>query len=182
VRSMMVAWTKIVACGTALWVRSMGPDRDRDPQSIEAVTRGALRLADTLSGADYLRCVNAIHNFGRRMARLFLDFDLLVTATLAEPPAEVGRLGPINEDFMDYRVGPGGMYDYSPFTAAFNASGQPAVSLPLHWSDEALPIGVHFAAPFGEDERLVALAAQLEEAADWRPQQQSLIARLMADS
>lgn len=180
VASMIVTWSKIVSCGMALWVRSAGADEDRDPTSIEGATRGALHLADQVSGADYLQCVNAIHAFGRRMAYLFDGIDVLVTPTLAEPPAMIGRFKPDNEDFLDYRVGPSGVYPYSPFTPAFNASGQPAVSLPLHWTAEGLPVGVHFAAPFGEDERLISLAAQIEEAADWRPQQQSLITRLMA--
>jgi amidase/6-aminohexanoate-cyclic-dimer hydrolase len=176
----MLAWCKIAACGTALAVRSKAPDATRDPESIEGVTRGALHLADQVSGADYLQSVNSIHSFGRQMAHLFEGFDVLVTPTLAEPPAAVGRFKPDNENFLDYRMGPTGILGYSPFAPLFNASGQPALSLPLHWTAEGLPVGVQFAAPFGADERLIALAAQIEEAADWRPQQQSLIARLMA--
>ncbi|MCB1313308.1 MAG: amidase, partial [Sedimentitalea sp.] len=117
----------------------------------------------------------AIHAFGRRMARAFEGIDVLVTATLAEPPAQVGRFKPDNEDFMDYRTGPDGVFAYSPFTAVFNASGQPAVSLPLHWTADDLPVGVHLAMPFGRDEDLMALSAQIEEAAPWAAKQQSLI-------
>jgi Asp-tRNA(Asn)/Glu-tRNA(Gln) amidotransferase A subunit family amidase len=56
----------------------------------------------------------------------------------------------------------------SPFTAIFNMSGHPAMSVPLHWNAAGLPIGVQFAAPFGGEARLLALAAQLEDAAPWR--------------
>ena len=175
VEAMMAAWTRIVACGTALSVRSILAGKPLDPAMIEGVTRGALNLADTLSGADYLAAVNAIHAFGRRMARAFEGIDVLVTATLAEPPAQVGRFKPDNEDFMDYRTGPDGVFAYSPFTAVFNASGQPAVSLPLHWTADDLPVGVHLAMPFGRDEDLMALSAQIEEAAPWAAKQQSLI-------
>jgi Asp-tRNA(Asn)/Glu-tRNA(Gln) amidotransferase A subunit family amidase len=56
----------------------------------------------------------------------------------------------------------------SPFTAMFNMSGHPAMSVPLHRSAEGLPIGAQFAAPFGGEARLIALAAQLEQAAPWK--------------
>lgn len=72
-------------------------------------------------------------------------------------------------------MGPGGVFAYSPFTAAFNASGQPAVSLPLHWTDNSLPVGVHLAASFGADALLMGLAAQLETAMPWREKQLLLI-------
>ena len=175
VEAVMQAWTKVVACGTALTVSKKLAGAPLDGALVEGITRGAIRLADTVSGADYLASVNEIHAFGRRMARIFLDCDVLISATLAEPPAKVGRLKPDNEDFMDYRTGPEGVFAYSPFTAAFNASGQPCVSLPLHWSADDLPVGVHLAAAFGEDETVMALSAQLETAAPWAPKQQSLI-------
>lgn len=175
VEGMMRAWTRIVACGTALSVRGVLGGKPLDPSQVEGVTRGAIALADTLSGADYLASLNQIHAFGRRMARLFADFDVLLTPTLATPPAPVGLYKPDFEDFMAYRTGPGGVFDYSPFTAIFNASGQPAVSLPLHWNADDLPVGVHLAMGFGEDERLMSLAAQIERAAPWAAKQQSLI-------
>ena len=65
-----------------------------------------------------------------------------------------------SEDFEDYRLGPDGVLPYSPFTALFNASGQPAASLPLHWTADGLPVGVQIATAFGADELLLALAAR----------------------
>ena len=170
---MMRAWTDIVACGTFKWVRAVAkaeglPNHGLDV--IEPVARGACLRAMQLDGADYLAAVGQIHAYGRQMARVFLDCDVLVSATLAEPPAEIGRFAhgrPEFEDYVNYRIGPGGCFDYSPFTAVFNASGQPAVSLPLHWNDAGLPIGVHFAAAFGADELLMALSGQLEQARPW---------------
>ncbi len=175
VEAMMLAWTKIVACGTALSVQGALNGEPLDPELVEGVTRGALRYAESISGAEYLAAVNEVHAFGRRMAEVFLDCDLLVTPTLATPPARVGQLKPDNEDFVAYRNGPGGVFEYSPFTAIFNASGQPAVSLPLHWSTDDLPVGVHLAMAFGEDERLMSLSAQIERAAPWTEKQLSLI-------
>ena len=95
----MRAWTNIVACGTELTVRSRrrnwaGPNVD---DSIDGVTRGAVALGRTVSGADYLDAVNTVHAIGRQMARFVADergFDMLLTATLAEPPAEIGRFTP----------------------------------------------------------------------------------------
>lgn len=166
---MMQAWARIVACGTTLSVRQKVEARGRplDPDEVEGVTRGAIALAETVSGADYLQVVNQVHRFGREIAAFFESYDLLITSTLAEPPAKIGRFAPHSEDFLDHRLGPTGILPYSPFTPAFNASGQPAMSVPLHWNDAGLPIGVHIAARFGADETLIALAAELEAAAPW---------------
>ncbi|WP_146345826.1 amidase [Phaeobacter marinintestinus] len=175
VEAMMMAWTKIVACGTALSVNGKLGGSPLDPTMIEGVTRGAIAYAETVSGADYLAAVNEVHAFGRRMSRALVDCDVLVTPTLAAPPAVVGQFKPDNDDFVDYRNGPGGVFEYSPFTAIFNASGQPAVSLPLHWSADDLPVGVHLAMRFGEDAELMSLCGQIERAAPWWDKQQSLV-------
>ncbi|MEP3329399.1 amidase family protein [Sedimentitalea sp.] len=178
VEAMMVAWTKIVACGTALSVRSVLNGRPMEPALLDGVTRGAVAYAEQISGADYLQAIEVVHAFGRRMAHFLIQCDVLVTPTLAAPPAPVGQLKPDNEDFLDYRTGPGGVFEYSPFTAVFNASGQPAVSLPLHWTKGDLPVGVHLAMPFGADEALMSLSAQIEAAAPWWGKQQELVNRL----
>ena len=62
------------------------------------------------------------------MAAFFERWDVLLTSTLAEPPAAIGRFDHRSDDYVDYRLGPGRVFAYSPFTAAFNASGQPAAS------------------------------------------------------
>jgi len=166
---MMRAWTIIVGCGAALGVhktlKALG--RDLAPDDVEGVTRGALRFAENYQGEDYLDCVGKIHAYGREMAVFLRDYDVFLTATLAEPPAKVGRFSHATEDYEAFRTGPDGIFAYSPFCAAFNASGQPAVSVPLHWNAEGLPIGVHLAAQFGEDELLMSLCAELERARPW---------------
>ena len=166
---MMQAWVRIAASGTALAVRQKVEARGTplEPDEVEGITRGAIALADTLSGADYLQAVNQVHAFGREIAAFFEGYDLLVTPTLAEPPAKIGRFAPDSEDFIDHRLGPTGILPYSPYTAAFNASGQPAMSVPLHWNAAGLPIGVHIAGRFGADESLISLAAELEAASPW---------------
>ncbi len=180
IEAMMRAWTRIVACGTALSVHAKTTDPKVYIGKLDGVTLGAVRLAAEISGEQYLAAVETVHAFGRQMARHLSGIDVLVTPTLAEPPARVGRFKPDNEDFLAYRTGPQGVFAYSPFTAAFNASGQPAVSLPLHWTDDDLPVGVHLAAAFGDDEVLMGLAAELEEAMPWAEKQASVIRRLSA--
>ena len=165
----MRSWTNIVACGTELTVRSREAELGRSAlaDELDGVTKGAVVLGQTLSGADYLDAVNTVHDIGRQVAGFLADergFDMLLTATLAEPPAEIGRFKPDNDDFVDYRMGPKGVLAYSPFTALANGTGQPAMSVPLYWNDAGLPIGAHFMARSGQEGVLLQLAAQLEQA------------------
>ena len=168
VAMMMRAWTDIVAVGTALGIRHALKGRPLTGDLVEGVGRGAVAHAETLHPTRYLQAVGEIHAFGRQMAGVFEDGpDILLSATLAEPPAKVGRFSHATEDYVAYRTGPNGIFAYSPFCAVFNASGQPAASLPLGWSSEGLPIGIHLAAAFGQDEALIALCAEVERAAPW---------------
>lgn len=170
--AMMRAWTDIVAVGTALTIRQKLKGSALTADLVEGVGRGAVKHAEALGPLRYLEAVEDIHDFGREMAYFFRPetghgYDILLSATLAEPPAKVGRFSHETEDYVDYRLGPGRCFDYSPFAAVFNASGQPAASLPLGWSASGLPIGVHLAAPFGADEELIALCAEVEAAVYW---------------
>ena len=172
VARMMRAWTDIVACGTALGIHSALRGRALSAGEVEGVGRGAIAHAARLSGERYLQAVGEIHAFGREMAAFFdpetgPPRDILLTATLAEPPAKVGRFSHVTEDYVAFRTGPDGVFAYSPFCAAFNASGQPAASLPLHRTAEGLPVGVHLATRFGADEELIALCAEIEAARPW---------------
>ncbi len=167
---MMRAWTDIVAIGTALSIDQGLKGRRLSPDLVEGVGRGAHAHAQTLHPTRYLEAVGKIHAFGREMAEyLHPDTgpDILLSATLAEPPAKIGRFNHDTEDYVAYRMGPQGIFAYSPFCAVFNASGQPAASLPLHTTAGGLPVGVHIAARFGADEELLALCAELERAAPW---------------
>ena len=168
VAMMMRAWTDIVAIGTALTIRSGLNGRALTPDLVEGVGRGAFAYAETLHPTRYLAAVNEIHAFGRQMAAYFDGGPhILLSATLAEPPARIGRFDHATEDYVGYRIGPDGVFAYSPFCAVFNASGQPAASLPLGWSTDGLPIGIHIAAAFGEDETLIALCNEIEAAQPW---------------
>lgn len=168
VAMMMRAWTDIVGVGTALGVKKALKGRPLSPDLVEGVSRGAFAHAETLHPTRYLEAVGEIHAFGRQMAGFFAGGpDILLSATLAEPPARIGRFNHDADDYVAYRTGPEGIFAYSPFCAIFNASGQPAASLPLAMSSSGLPIGIHLAAAFGEDELLIALCAEVEQAQPW---------------
>ena len=176
--ALMRSLMRIIACGSALTIGRICAAKGiaLADAPVEPIARGALTLAQTVSGADYLADVNALHACGRDFARWMSGWDVMLTATLAEPPAKIGRFAHKTEDFMHYRLGPGGVFEYSPFTAAFNASGQPAASLPLSFNAAGLPIGVHLAMPFGRDADLLALSAQIEAARPFFPNRPPLTA------
>ncbi|PWC84621.1 amidase [Azospirillum sp. TSH100] len=136
-----------------------------DESLLEARTRILLRAKGDVSGAAYAAAVDWIHALGRRMAALFTDFDLLLTPTLAKPPVAIGALDMEEAQTLDDLIDL--FHSFSPFTALFNATGQPAMSVPLHWTADGLPVGSHFAAPFGEEKLLFSLAGQLESAQPW---------------
>ncbi|MGD9743090.1 MAG: amidase [Dongiaceae bacterium] len=165
----MLAWSKVVACGTALSVdqRAAALGRPPQPGELHPTIRSAAEFGRSITAPDYLASINTVHATGRAVARFFLDHDLLLSPTLAEPPAKIGRLALSNPDFRDHRLGPKGIVHYSPFCPIFNITGQPAISLPLHWSADGLPVGLQFAGRFGDEATLMKLAAQLEQAAPW---------------
>ena len=100
---MMQAWMRIVACGTALTVRTKKPLDELQKDDVDALTYSTVQLGQKISGADYLESINKIHHFGRVLAALFQDFDVLITPTLAEPPAKNRTLSnPPTPDFTDF--------------------------------------------------------------------------------
>ncbi|MBR8236038.1 amidase [Burkholderia sp. AU42008] len=133
---------------------------------IEARTRIILREKGNVSGAEYAGAVDWIHALGRTFGRLMERYDVLLTPTLAMPPLAPATLATMDDaqslsDVIDRS------HRFSPFTAWFNATGQPAMSVPLYRDEQGLPIGSQFAAAFGAESLLFSLAAQLERAAPW---------------
>lgn len=160
----------IMASGTALAVRQRAAALGRPPREdeLEPATRGAVKLAESIRGPDYLLALAGLHAFARTAARFFERHDVLLTPVLAQPTARLGRWAMSNPDFLDYRLGPEGLGTYVAFTPFANATGQPAMSVPLHWAADGMPIGSHFVGRFGAEATLLKLARQLEEARPWR--------------
>ncbi len=118
-------------------------------------------IGQTISAAAYIASVQWMHAWQRRMAVWWADgFDVLVTPTLAVPPPEIGWLS-------DPEQGLARVTEILLFTAQFNMTGQPAISLPLHQTADGLPVGVQFAGPYAGEDLLLRLASQLESAAPW---------------
>jgi amidase len=134
---------------------------------LEAVSRQILDEARRLSALDLISVFDAHNRITRSVGAFFADYDLLVTPTLAQLPAPHGTLQYDNPDHTT-RSWLQSLFDYAPFTAVFNISGQPAISLPLAQSQSGLPIGVQIVAPYGREDLLFQIAAQLEQATPWK--------------
>lgn len=115
-----------------------------------------------LSAAQYLHSRAWLGLWTRRMAQWWGDHDLLLTPTLGAPPPELGwftAAGPEHEG--------GRIASFIPYSPQFNVTGQPAISLPLHWTPDGLPVGVQLVAGYGREDLLIRIASQLEQAAPW---------------
>lgn len=117
-------------------------------------------IGRAVTAADYVHSINWVHAWSRRLQAWWDDFDVLVSPVIAVPPPPLGWLS-------DPEHGTERLTSILQFTAQFNVSGQPAVSLPLHWSGDGLPIGVQFVGPIDDEALLIRLASQLESAAPW---------------
>jgi Asp-tRNA(Asn)/Glu-tRNA(Gln) amidotransferase A subunit family amidase len=122
-----------------------------------------------ISGARYIDALATVHAAGRQFARFLLPYDVLLSTTMGEPPAEIGRFATSRSDawdtFLGYRLDH--VLPYSPVTALANGTGQPAITLPLWTSADGLPVGTHVMGRAGDDALLLQLAAQLEAAEPW---------------
>ena len=114
--------------------------------------------AEQLEGAQL-----GVETAARQMALLQQDYDILLSPTLATPPVKLGKLS-LNQDNATYEKE---AISASAFTMLYNATGQPAMSVPLHWTPGGLPVGVMFAGRYGEEGVLFQLAGQLEQASPW---------------
>jgi amidase len=159
----------------------------RRPQAgdFEPATYAMGLLGRSFSAAEYAGAARTLQGAARTMAPFFGQYDVLMTPTLGAPPAPIGSLQPSPAEARFMRMvnalNAGWLFkalrvinpmvdktfDYMPYTPLFNATGQPAMSVPLHWNAAGLPIGTHVVARLGGEATLFRLAGQLEQARPW---------------
>lgn len=147
--------------------------RQPRPGEIEPLDQKVLQQNKTLKASDYALALFAIHRIARDIAKFFQEYDILITPTTATPPVKIGHLQANNHDF-NYEELAKRFTEFGPFTSVWNMTGQPAMNVPLHWTKENIPIGVQFIGRFGDEELLLQLAAQLEQAKPWRDRRPEL--------
>src|SRR5262249_26831118 len=116
-----------------------------------------------VTGVEYAEAIATIHMAGRKFAAFSNKYDVILSTTLPAPPPKLGYFD-MNGDVDTFAKR---VTEYLSITPLHNATGTPAISLPLHWTIEGLPVGVHFAARYGEEALLLRLATQLEQAQPW---------------
>ena len=164
---MLRSFGMIVSCATAraldAWSEKTGrPIREAD---VEPMTWAVAELGRGVSGPQYVRAVGFAQAHTRRIARWWTEgFDLLLTPTVAEPPPPLGTFHSPPEDPLRGFLRAG---SFGTFTSTFNATGQPAISLPMHWNALQLPIGVQLVAAYAREDLLIRIAAQLEHTRAW---------------
>ena len=133
-------------------------------EKFEPLTWALCEMGRQQTAPNYLLSLQMLQMISRQIARAFADYDIWLTPTLAEPPLPLGTLDSPPDNPMWGMIRSA---SYVPFTPICNITGQPAMSVPLYWNSDNLPIGTHFVARFGDEATLFRLAAQLEKARPW---------------
>ena len=164
IANFVVRWTVGVDWNIKYWSAAIG--REIGPDDVEPCTWALAEQGRNYTGGDYLRALEEAQRSTRQIASWWADdgFDLLLTPTCAEPPPPLGEFEspPDNPAAPLMRAVP-----FGTFTAGFNTTGQPAISLPLHWTADGLPVGVQLVAAYGREDLLLRIAAQIEQARPW---------------
>jgi amidase len=179
------AYLTLVAVETAAELR-MGSERLKkplDPKQIELGSWMLAQIGGKTSAVDLAMAVHYLHGFTRQLAHWSEPYDVLLTPVLGTPPVAIGALAQKPAEVFALkalRMFPAGAvmrklldqiadtaFDFAGFTAIANLTGQPAMSVPLHWNEQGLPIGVQFVGRYGDEAGLLRLAAQLEAARPW---------------
>ena len=180
-REFLLAWFVYTAWELAEAKRVSGAG----DESFERDTLILAAIGRATGSVDYVDAVQKRHDHTRRLTTFFESYDLLMTPTLATPPPKIGefelpvalqkgadlllkthtaralRYTKIVDDMVDKNLG------WVPYTQLANITGRPAISLPLHWTADGLPLGVQFVAPLSGESVLIRLASQLEQALPW---------------
>jgi amidase len=139
--------------------------RELTADDVEPGTWALAAIGEQIRGVDFAKGLAAGVQLTRALGQWWAEgWDLLVTPTLGAPPPRLGDLSGTADDPL---AGSRRTAALVPFTTHFNVSGQPAISLPLFWNDDGLPIGVQLVADYGREDLLFRVASQLEQAQPW---------------
>lgn len=177
----LLAWF----CAQAFIVESLQDTAGAAPTDFESDTRLMAAVGRSVSAVELLKCEARWHEHNRALARYHAEYDLWLSPTLSAPPPTLGSMDtPWALDLLSgmvSRIGLAGRLRHSqafqstvlnnlawtPYTQMANLTGRPAMSVPLHWTPEGLPLGVQFVGPLNGEAMLLQLAAQLEQARPW---------------
>ena len=159
-------WLPMWAAYLAWDVDAEAERRGRPPREdeLQHLTWGFYEIGKTITAGQFLDLRTKAQVMSRRIGQFMQRHDVTLSSTLAQPPIRNGILDLGERDALKGFLP---LADYAPFPLVQNLTGQPSLSLPLHWSSEGLPIGMLFTARFGDEATLYRLAAQLESAKPW---------------
>ncbi|MGH8574309.1 MAG: amidase family protein, partial [Gammaproteobacteria bacterium] len=133
-------------------------------ENLEPLTWALYQQGLAHSSVEYLGALAVLQAFSRGVVALWSDLDVLVTPALAKRPVRIGDIDTCGDDPMrEFRKAG----EFTPYTAAINVTGQPAISLPLFHGEDGLPLGVQLVGPPAGEGLLLALASELEQARPW---------------
>jgi amidase/6-aminohexanoate-cyclic-dimer hydrolase len=133
-------------------------------KEVEPVTWAMSQQGRRVNVIAYSRAIATAHQVGLALARFQQNYDVILSPTLAKPPLRLGVLSLSPENMQTFTKE---ITEFGPYTALYNVTGQPSMSVPLAWTADGLPVGVMFSARFGDEATLFRLAAQLERAKPW---------------
>ncbi len=164
--AMRDAQINVIAVSIAKLLEDAAKTRGRavTDKDVETVTWAYYQSGLRHTGITYARAISTFQQLGLELAKFHQKYDVILSPTLAKPPVELDILSLSPKDVQAYSKAIG---EFSPFTALFNMTGQPSMSVPLHWTPDGLPVGVMFTTRFGDEATLFRLAAQLEQAKPW---------------
>lgn len=160
------------------WIHRLG--REPGPDEIEPLTRAYWEAGEGVTAAEYLRAIEQLQRFARGVAAFLTDVDLWLTPTMSTPPLPIGEIVSTPEEPLRALERGGATVAYAGVIA--NITGNPAMSIPLWWNDQGLPIGVHFLGRFGDEASLLRLASQLEVARPWAHREPPVTATAAAEA
>ncbi len=181
----LLAFFIVIAASVSSDLRRLAKEAGKaaDYARLETATAVLCEAGEHFSAADYTWATHVLDMLNKKMAEFFVNYDVLLSLTMPAPPLRVGE-SPMSswernglEFLRRFPFGPilrklgkqmsQKQFSFTPFTPLFNMTGQPAMSVPLYWDSQGLPIGIQFAGRMNEESILLRLAKQLESAQPW---------------